>query len=146
MLSLNKGLKNEGGYLPIRLSVYGGGKYYIPGRIRKKNKESITGAFNFLYQGQYKYLDLGAYYTRTPMQFGLWYRGIPVFSDNPNTGAITLQIGYKLNSIVIGYSYDYTISKLMAKTGGAHELSLAFEIRSDTRKRKMRMVPCPSFF
>jgi hypothetical protein len=84
MLSLNISLNAEGGYQPLRLSVYGGGKYFISGRMRSQKEESLTGAFNFMTQSKYKYLDLGAYYTRSPMQFGLWYRGIPMFSDNPN--------------------------------------------------------------
>lgn len=144
MLSINTALKAEGEYLPLRLSLYGGGKYFISGRMRSQKEESITGAFNFMYQGQYKYLDIGAYYTRSPLLFGLWYRGIPIFVDNPNVGAITLQFGYKISSFTIGYSYDYTMSRLMTKTGGAHEVSFAFEINSTSRKRKMRMVPCPS--
>ena len=145
MLSLNTTLKAEGGYLPLRLSLYGGGKYFISGRMRSQSEESITGAFNFMYQGQYKYLDLGAYYTRSPLQFGLWYRGIPVFVDNPNIGAVTLQVGYKIANFMVSYSYDYTVSRLMTKTGGAHEVSFAFEMKGDTRKKKMRrMVPCPS--
>lgn len=144
MLVINKYLNNEEGYLPMRVSVYGGGKYLLSNRIRSKIEESITGAFNLVFQDKYKYLDLGAYYTRTPILVGLWYRGLPVFSDNPNTGAITLQFGYKINSITIGYSYDYTISGLITKTGGAHELSLTYEMKPDTRKRKMmRSIPCP---
>jgi type IX secretion system PorP/SprF family membrane protein len=146
MLSLNGTLKAEGGYLPIRLSVYGGGKYFISGRMRSQKEESLTAAFNFMAQDKYKYLDLGAYYTRSPMQFGLWYRGIPVFSDNPNVGAITLQFGYKINYVTLGYSYDYTLSRLMTKTGGAHEVSFAYAFKSDSRKRKMRMIPCPTVF
>lgn len=144
MLSINSTLKAEGGYIPIRLSFYGGGKYFISGRMRSQKEESITGAFNFMYQSQYKYLDLGAFYTRSPLQFGLWYRGIPIFVENPNIGALTLQFGYKINNITIGYSYDYTLSRLMTKTGGAHEVSFAVDLKADTRKRKMRMIPCPS--
>jgi type IX secretion system PorP/SprF family membrane protein len=145
LLVLNSFLNAEGGYLPLRLSLYGGGKYFISGRTRSQSEESITGAFNFMNQGRYKYLDLGAFYTRSPIQFGLWYRGIPIFADNHNIGAITLQFGYKMKYFTIGYSYDYTVSRLMTKTGGAHEVSLAFEIQSLTRKKKTRMVPCPSF-
>lgn len=144
MLSLNNSLKASGGYLPIRLSLYGGGKYIISGRMRSQKEESITGAFHFMYQGQYKYLDLGAYYTMTPMQFGLWYRGIPVFTDNQNIGALTLQTGYKFNYFTVGYSYDYTLSRLMTKTGGAHEVSFAFDLNPATRKKKIRMIPCPT--
>jgi len=144
MLSLNKSLKAEKGYLPLRLSLYGGGKYIIDGRMRSQKEKSITGAFHLMLQEKYKYLDLGAYYTMTPMQFGLWYRGIPVFVDNQNIGALTLQVGYKFNYFTVGYSYDYTLSKLMTKTGGAHELSCAFEMNTTSRKKKMRMIPCPT--
>ena len=100
-------------------------------------------AFNLMLQGRFKYLDIGAYYTRSPLQFGLWYRGIPVFVNNPNIGALTLQFGYKLPNITIGYSYDYTLSRLMTKTGGAHEMSLAFNGNPGSKKKRIRMVPCP---
>jgi len=143
ILSINKMINNEEGYLPLRLSVFGGGKYYLSNRIRSKFEESISGAFNFMTQSQYKYLDIGAYYTRYPMLFGLWYRGIPVFPDNKNTGAITLQFGYRVNDITIGYSYDYTLGKLMTRTGGAHEISMSYEIKSNTKRKRMRMIPCP---
>lgn len=144
LLSLNSSLKSEGGYVPIRLSVYGGGKYILSGKRRSQTQESITGAFNFMMQDFYKYLDIGAYYSRTPMLVGLWYRGLPVFPDNPNNGAITLQFGYNIGNVTMSYSYDYTISRLMTKTGGAHEVSLAFGIQAVKRKAKRRMIPCPS--
>ncbi len=144
LLSLNSSLRSEGGYLPIRLSLYGGGKYIISGRRRSQTEESISGAFNFMMQDDYKYLDLGAYYSRTPMLIGLWYRGLPVFPDNPNNGAITLQFGYSFSNIKMIYSYDYTVSRLMTKTGGAHEISIAYGMQAVKRKAKRRMIPCPT--
>lgn len=144
MLSLNSYLVSEGEYLPLRLSVYGGGKYIIHGRRRSQSQESISGAFNFMMQDRFKYLDIGAYYSRTPMLLGIWYRGLPVFPDNPNNGAITLQFGYNFNNITISYSYDYTISRLMTRTGGAHEISVAFSGQTAKKKSRKRMIPCPS--
>jgi type IX secretion system PorP/SprF family membrane protein len=144
MLTLNKSLREEGGYLPPRISIYGGAKHFISGRMREKSEKSVTGAFNLMFQDKYQYLDIGAYYTMTPLQFGIWYRGLPIFPDCPNVGAVTVQLGYKANNFVVGYSYDYTVSSLMTKTGGAHEVSLAYKIQGKERKRKMRMVPCPT--
>jgi type IX secretion system PorP/SprF family membrane protein len=143
LLTLNSSLKAEGGYLPIKFSLYGGGKYVISQLKRSQIQESISGAFHFMMQDDYKYLDLGAYYTRPPMQFGLWYRGVPVFPDNPNNGAVALLFGYNIKNVTVAYSYDYTVSRLMTKTGGAHEISLAFEIQTTARKKKRRMIPCP---
>lgn len=144
MLSLNQSLKAEGGYLPLRVSLYGGSKYFLSGRMRQKGEKSVTGAFNLMFQDKYKYLDLGLYYTRLPLLFGLWYRGMPIFADSPNVGAVTLQFGYRNNNITIGYSYDYTVSTLITKTGGAHEVSLSVRLQAAEKKRKMRMIPCPT--
>jgi type IX secretion system PorP/SprF family membrane protein len=143
LLGLNTSLKNEGGYLPLRISIFGGGKYVISQRRRSQIQESMSGAFHFMMQDKYRYLDLGAYYTRPPIQLGLWYRGVPVFPGNPNNGAIALLFGYNLKNLTFAYSYDYTVSRLMTKTGGAHEISVAFEIQTAERKKKRRMIPCP---
>jgi type IX secretion system PorP/SprF family membrane protein len=144
MLSLNKSLKSEDGYLPLRVSMYGGTKYFLSGRTRQKGEKSVTAAFNLMLQDKYKYLDLGLYYTRLPLLFGVWYRGMPVFPDCPNVGALTVQFGYSNKNISIGYSYDYTVSTLITKTGGAHEISLAVKLQAAEKKRKMRMIPCPT--
>lgn len=146
LLSLNKSLKVEGGYLPIRVSIFGGGRYVISQLRRSQIQESLSGAFHLMIQDKYKYLDLGAYYTRPPMQFGIWYRGVPVFPDNPNNGAVALLFGYNIKNVTVAYSYDYTVSRLMTKTGGAHEISLAIEIQTSERKKKRRMIPCPAFY
>ena len=66
LMHLSNVLARQGDYLPIRISLYGGGKYNITGRTRKRYEESITGTFNLLLQDNYKYLDLGAYYTKEP--------------------------------------------------------------------------------
>ncbi|MFW5877880.1 MAG: PorP/SprF family type IX secretion system membrane protein [bacterium] len=139
-------LAREGDYMPVRLSVYGGGKYNISGRTRKRYEENITGAFNLLIQDKYRYLDLGTYYTKEPLVFGLWYRGVNIFPDNPNTGALALLLGLKFDSISVGYSYDFTTSSLITRTGGAHEVSLIYTF-DDKRRKKTRhkALPCPSF-
>jgi type IX secretion system PorP/SprF family membrane protein len=143
LLTLNSSLKDERGYLPIRFSLYGGGKYVISQLRRSQIQESLSGAFHFMMQDKYKYLDLGAYYTKPPMQFGIWYRGLPVFPDNPNNGAVALLFGYNIKNVTVAYSYDYTVSRLITKTGGAHEVSLALGIQTTERKKKRRMIPCP---
>jgi type IX secretion system PorP/SprF family membrane protein len=139
-------LSREGDYLPFRLSVYGGGKYDIRSRTLKRYEESITGTFNLMFQDKYKYLDLGAYYTRQALVFGLWYRGLPVFPDNPNLGAITVLAGFRVKALQMGYSYDFTTSALITKTGGAHEVSFIYSFAERKRRHvKHRPVPCPSF-
>lgn len=143
LMSVSSTLYDEGGYLPIKYSVFGGGKYALSGMTRTKSERSISGAFNFLKQSEYYYLDLGAYYIKSPLLVGLWYRGVPIFPDNPNTGAITILVGYRIGDLSIGYSYDFTLSRLITRTGGAHEVSLSYGFAPLNLKRKKGAIPCP---
>ncbi len=56
-------------------------------------------------------------------------------------------VPFKLISIKfsIGYSYDFTINKLLTSTGGAHEIALIYEFSDKRKKRKRHMIPCPEF-
>lgn len=144
LMHFSRILSEQGDYLPLRYSFFGGGKFMLKGKTRKVKEESVSLAFNFLSQDKIKYLDLGTYYTLEPVSFGLWFRGLPVFPDNPNLGAITLLFSYKLSSIKIGYSFDFTTSELITKTGGAHEISLIYYFQSYKFKRIHRALPCPS--
>lgn len=144
LMYFSKILSEQGDYLPLRYSFFGGGKFMLKGKTRKVKEESISLAFNFLSQDKIKYLDLGTYYTLEPVSFGLWFRGLPVFPDNPNLGAITLLFSYKLSSVKIGYSFDFTTSKLITKTGGSHEISLIYYFQPYKFKKIHRALPCPS--
>jgi hypothetical protein len=65
---------------------------------------------------------------------------------NPNAGAITMLLGLKLKSISVGYSYDFTTSSLITRTGGAHEVSLIYTMDKKKRnKTRRKALPCPSF-
>ena len=137
-------LSAQGDYLPPRYSAYAGAKYVIYGKTRKTKEESITVALNFMSQNKVKYLDLGLYYTKEPVIMGIWYRGLPIFPNNPNVGALAFSVGYKYKTLQIGYSYDFTLTRLVTQTGGAHEISLSYTFNGSSGQRaRHRMVPCP---
>ena len=97
-------------------------------------------------QKKLKYLDLGLYYTKEPITLGIWYRGLPIFPDNTNVGALAFSVGYKYKAMQIGYSYDFTLTRLVTQTGGAHEISLSYTFNDrNSRRVKRKMVPCPTF-
>lgn len=64
----------------------------------------------------------------------------------PNNEALIALLGVSLNNgIEIGYSFDFTISKLgQFNSGGAHELTMRF-IFSTRDARKKYFTPMPSF-
>ena len=133
--------------LPIKLNVFGGVQLYKKTRLHTQFDEVVSVALNFQKQDKYYQSDIGMYYFRRPLMFGVWYRGIP-FATSQAGDAIIALVGIKTDYVHIGYSYDYTISNLLQNTGGSHEISLIFEFNrlslSQQRKR-IRAIPCPEF-
>lgn len=133
--------------LPIKISVHGGYKIPIYYGDAKKARKSISPAFNYRTQGEFNQLDMGCYFSHEPLVIGLWYRGIPVPKSKLNTNdAVTILAGYTIANpnIKIGYSYDLTVSQLITKSGGAHEISLIYEIINEHKKKKFP-ISCPTF-
>jgi type IX secretion system PorP/SprF family membrane protein len=133
--------------LPIKLNLYGGVRILGQTRLRKKLIEALSLAANFQKQGKFYQTDIGLYYYKDPLIFGLWYRGIPFMTSQAGDAVIGL-VGIKTKSLHIGYSYDFTISNLISSTGGAHEISIVYEFNSFTlgsARKKIRAIPCPEF-
>jgi len=62
-----------------------------------------------------------------------------------NSDCITGMIGYGNSWMNIGYSYDYTISKLTNVTGGSHEISAIFLFNRKEKFEKYKIVPFEGF-
>jgi len=134
-------------YVPIKFNMYGGMQIIKHTRLRQKLQEVLSVAINFQKQEKYYQSDIGLYYYKDPLIFGLWYRGIPLLTSQAGDAIIGL-IGIKTSSLHIGYSYDFTISNLIGSTGGAHELSLVYEFNNlslGQRNKRIRAIPCPEF-
>ncbi len=132
--------------LPVKINVFGGLQVLRKTRLRQTLQEVLSVAMNFQKQADFYQSDVGLYYYRSPLIFGLWYRGIP-FATSQAGDAIIGLIGIKTNQLHIGYSYDFTISNLISSTAGSHEVSLIYEFNSSSlgQKRKIRAIPCPEF-
>jgi type IX secretion system PorP/SprF family membrane protein len=146
--------------LPTKFSVHGGFKFYMkPGVVgngvyARNAERSIAPAVQYRHQGKFDQLDLGLYFTAEPIVIGAWYRGVPFKNVNGivNNESIVLLIGFvKLgakDAINVGYSYDITISKLGAGSGGAHEFSLVYTWPMRNPRKPPRdklIIPCPDF-
>ncbi len=148
----NQSLLENTSIVPRKFSLHGGYRMTMRTPVIMEHPQSVVFAFNFKSQGKYDQLDLGAYFERNPFFVGLWYRGIPVFKAYApgygNNDAVAVLVGFIVNDLRIGYSYDLTISKLGGQSGGAHELTLGYEIASRYKRRsasKRRIVPCAKF-
>ena len=137
--------------LPRKFSAHGGIRIKLSALGAFSKRQAIIPAFNYQAQGLFDQLDLGFYYEYDPLVLGLWYRGIPVVKQNVssaiNQDAIAVLVGYEINNMRIGYSYDLTISSLTPNSGGAHEISVVMEFASkkSKKKNKRRVMPCAKF-
>ncbi len=133
--------------VPVKLNMYGGIQILKKTRLRQKMQEVLSVAMNFQKQGKFYQSDLGVYYYKAPLIFGIWYRGIPLVTSQAGDAIIGL-VGIKTDQLRIGYSYDFTISNLIGSTGGAHEISIVYEFNNlsiGQMRKRYRAIPCPEF-
>ncbi len=133
--------------LPVKFNMYGGVRIVGRTRLMKKMVEALSVAVNFQTQSRFYQTDIGLYYYKNPIIFGLWYRGIPFMTSQAGDAVIGL-VGIKTDNLHIGYSYDFTISNLISSSGGAHEISIIYEFTSSTitgNRRRIKAIPCPEF-
>ncbi len=133
--------------VPVKVNLFGGVQVLRKTRLLTTIQESLSFAMNFQKQGSFYQSDIGVYYFKEPLIFGLWYRGIPIITSQAGDAIIGL-VGIKTGQLHIGYSYDFTISNLITATSGAHELSLIFEFNNlslGQRRNRLRSIPCPEF-
>ena len=151
----NQSLQGSESRLPIELKLHGGYKFTFEGDESNGSKQnphrnSITITANYKKQSKFNQIDLGLYYSKNYIVFGLWYRGIPLFKPVEgyrNNDAFIIIAGVIVEKFRIGYSYDCTISKLTnVNTAGTHEVSMSYQFCNSKRKKKKNvLISCPKF-
>lgn len=130
--------------LPVKYTVYGGYRFYKVERLIGTKRQSITVVGTYKHQGSSDQLDIGLYWSYEPIMLGVWYRDLPFIKKYSRRDALAFLVGYRYQDLSVGYSYDFTLSRLITNTGGAHEISLIYKFEIDQRK-KFKPIPCPEF-
>jgi len=139
--------RDDGGgiyqFLPVKYTVHFGTTVAISKNGLLRKDLFLSPNVVFQQQSQYQQLSYGIYVIDRNMVGGLWLRQ----SIAPNLGmdCITMLIGFEINKIKLGYSYDITISKLRKNSYGAHELSLAVQFECRQKIKKFKAISCPDF-
>nr|MDQ3100635.1 PorP/SprF family type IX secretion system membrane protein [Bacteroidota bacterium] len=123
--------------LPMKLTGHAGAA--IPVGMQGKYGSARTRISpNVLYQQQaaFRQLNLGLYVDHGPITAGVWYR---------TRDAFIALIGFQTEKFKFGYSYDVTTSRLTTSTAGSHEISMQLTFNCKTKKRRFRVVACPTF-
>ncbi|MEM6524960.1 MAG: type IX secretion system membrane protein PorP/SprF [Bacteroidota bacterium] len=146
--------------LPIRYNLHGGMRIPLYSGPRTISRVSyLTPSFVYRRQGDtFSQFDVGLQYHIDPIGIGVWYRGVPIprpfqlldtEEDRVKQDALIFILSLQFNGFQVGYSYDFTISDLETRVGGAHEISLIYEfsVKPFRRgvKRRNKLIPCPTF-
>lgn len=131
--------------LDLKLTVHAGTVINLTqGGFGRYRQDDITVEPNLMFvnQGIFSQLNAGVYVNIYPFVFGGWFR-----HAFENIDAAMLLVGINYNNFRIGYSYDFTLSEIGANTGGAHEISLAWDfcIFKAPKKRSIRTIKSPGF-
>lgn len=150
LLEPNQSLTGSTSKVPLKTSIFGGTKLFLKKSAGLYEEEYINVTFIYKHQEKFDQLDLGGYWFKKPLLLGMWYRGIPLVksykSEYINHDAFSIMAGIKYKQFVVGYSYDFTISRLHSSTGGSHEFSIIYEFNQDqhlVKKRKKVVIACP---
>jgi type IX secretion system PorP/SprF family membrane protein len=133
----------SGSRLLMKYTIHAGAIFnLIPATGFDDNRALPSISPNILYQqqGEFRQMNAGLYLNIYPFVAGLWFR---YNFENPDA-AIAL-LGFEYNQFKIGYSYDYTVSRLTNATGGAHEVSVAWQFACLERSTKIKAIKCPTF-
>jgi type IX secretion system PorP/SprF family membrane protein len=151
----NQSLMGGSSPLPPEIKLHGGYKFIFSesGGTNKRipDNNSVTFAFNYKKQAKFNQTDIGLYYSKSLLVFGVWYRGLPFYKPVPgyaNNDAAVFLFGINIEKYKIGYSYDMTISKLTnVSSKGTHEVSMSYQFCSQkkSKKKKNVLISCPKF-
>ena len=133
----------------LKYTLFGGINIWRERQRTSTVERSFSFSFRLQHQKKFNQADVGVYWHNSPMEIGIWYRGLPLGNENVsiNQDAIVALIAYDLGAFRIGYSYDITISGLGIQSAGAHEISIIFEFNQNfglRLKGRRPAVPCSS--
>lgn len=145
----NESLLGAKAQVPIKMNVFGGKKFVIKHRSLRNQKKNVYAMIQFKSQEQYFQALIGCFWENNDFITGLWYRGVPVqktYGSYRNNDAFIFLVGYQFREFSVGYSYDFTTSRLVSNSAGSHEISLIWKRLKPHKssKKKWDVISCPT--
>ena len=123
--------------LPMKMTFHAGATLPIGS---SRSETVLSPGLLYQQQGGFTQLNYLLSITTNNITGGLSFR----HSFN-NADAITVLLGYQVDKLRIGYSYDYTVSSLSNAIGGAHEVSVSYQLNCKPKQKKFKTINCPKF-
>jgi len=128
--------------LDMRITIHAGGLFYLEKDWYGNDSKRLSFSPNLVYmqQGNFHQLNSGVYVNYYPFVTGLWLR-----HNFENPDALIVLLGFQQPEYKIGYSFDFTLSKMGIPAGGAHELSFAWFLPTIKKEFKYKAIKSPIF-
>lgn len=142
------------GYLPRKYVVHGELKIVAPGFL-------YASAFIYEHQSNMSTFQAGLNFSKVNMFAGIWFRNESFTFSPQKYDSFIFNVGFtrkmeKSNAKMrIGYSYDFTVSRLKTSSFGTHEIAMNFEwgdavlfkrlAGKKAQKAKYRFIPCTDY-
>ncbi len=123
------------GGLPVRFNAQIGGQFSLSPTSATPDRFYISPNIGWFKQSDFSQFDIDVF-----AGFGRFFAGVGYRNAKRNIDALKLSAGMGQGIFKIGYSYDYTLSKLSNASSGSHEVSLILNLdRSEYAKRKRKV-------
>lgn len=134
--------KDVSSHLNMKFTVHAGAYIDLEPSTGENDIENMSFSPNIMYlqQDNFHQLNLGVYLNTFPFVTGLWFR-----HNFENPDAVIALIGFQHEKFNAGYSYDFTISRLTNNSGGAHEISFAWQLPCSKKIFKLKAIKSPRF-
>ncbi len=126
----------DGSPIPMKLTGHAGAVIELGGGGPYSGGATLSPNIMYRQQAGFRQLNMGLYITQGVLTGGVWYR---------NKDAFIVSLGIKTGMFQFGYTYDVTVSKLANASAGSHEIGMMFNFDCQPKKRKFRVIRCPSF-
>ncbi|MFT4900536.1 MAG: type IX secretion system PorP/SprF family membrane protein [Flavobacteriales bacterium] len=140
----------ENGNVPLDMFWSVHAKYYLPflenERTLFNRKSKIYVLSNFMMQGRFNRLDVGAQYVfENQFSLGITAGLTPIKNEFTSSllSSVSTFVGYRWQGFRYGYSYDFSTTNF-TNTGGIHEFSVSYDF--DINIRALNRYKCISSF
>ncbi len=113
--------------------------------IWKRKFAFLSPGFVYEYQNPFQTFTIGTGFDVYPLRFGVWLRNRSMLQEPHKYNSAIILAGVVVpisrnHNLIIDYTYDSTISQLEFASGGAHELTLIYNISLPERRNAVARI------
>ena len=113
------------------------------GIFRESKVAFLNPGFVYEFQKPFQTFTAGSGFNLDPFRLGLWFRSQSFYSELYKLNSVIITAGFVLplssnRSLTIDYTYDSTVSKLEFASGGAHEITLIYNMALTEKEHAIR--------